>query len=52
MLDGLVDPSVPVAIFVTKRESSLFVMPGTTFCSWMSVGTPARLAASRMGPQT
>ncbi len=44
--------SVPVAIFVTKRESSLFVMPGTTFCSWMSVGTPARLAASRMGPQT
>ncbi len=44
--------SVPAAIFVTKRERSLFVMPGTTFCSWMSVGTPARLAASKMGPQT
>ena len=44
--------SVPAAIFVTNFERILLVMPGTTFCSWMSVGMCMRLAASRIGPQT
>ena len=40
------------AIAVANFARMRFVTPAKTFCSCTSVGTPARLAARRMGPAT